>query len=103
MTSGGWLAQAGAIQNPAIDYHAIAPELILAGVAAVVLIADLFLRSERKWIAMPLSLIGVAAALLVTLTLVGQERATFGGTYVIDSYAVLFKVFFLGTGMVVLL
>ncbi|MCA1727702.1 MAG: NADH-quinone oxidoreductase subunit N, partial [Actinobacteria bacterium] len=103
MTSLAILAQAGQIRNPAIDYHAIAPEMILGGTAFAVLVLDLFLRRHRKWLAMPLAFAGTLAALLATLTLIGSERATFGGTYVVDNYAVLFKVFFLGSALVVLL
>src|SRR5712691_4640118 len=99
------LAQAAgqAIQNPRIDYHAIAPELVLAGTLFLVLFVDLFLRRERKWLAMPLAFIGVLASLLVTLTLIGSRRVTFGGSYVVDNFAILFKVFFLGVALVILL
>jgi NADH-quinone oxidoreductase subunit N len=88
---------------PNIDYHSIAPEIILAATIIVVLVADLFLRPERKWWSMVLSFIGVAAALGVTLTLIGETRSSFGGTYVVDAFAVLFKVFFLVAALAVLL
>ena len=87
----------------AIDFHAILPELILSGVILLVLVVDVFLRPSRKWLAMPLSLVGVLAALVATLTLIGEERTTFGGSFEIDSFAVLFKVFFLAVAVVVLL
>ena len=96
------LAQAAPIKNPAIDYHAIAPELVLAGTIFLVLLVDLFLRRERKWLAMPLSFIGVAGSLAAALTLIGSVRRTFGGAYVVDNFALLFKVFFLAVAMVVL-
>jgi NADH-quinone oxidoreductase subunit N len=86
-----------------VDYHAIAPELILGGTVLVVLAMDLFLRPERKWWAMPVSFLGAAGALAATLTLIGENRSSFGGTYVIDSFAVLFKVFFLVVALVVFL
>jgi NADH-quinone oxidoreductase subunit N len=89
--------------NPIIDYHAIAPEMILAGAAFLVLIVDLFLRRERKWLAMPLAFLGTAGSFAATLTLVGSERSTFGGSYVVDDFAVLFKVFFTVVAMVILL
>jgi NADH-quinone oxidoreductase subunit N len=85
-----------------IDYHAIAPELILTGTILVVLVLDTFLPRERKWLAMPVSLAGVLGALVATLTLIGDHRSTFGGMYVVDPFAVLFKVFFLSTAAVVL-
>jgi NADH-quinone oxidoreductase subunit N len=88
---------------PDIDYHAIAPELILSGTIVLVLLVDLALRADRKWWAMPLSFLGCAAALLVELTLIGETRSSFGGTYVSDGFAVLFKVFFLAVALAVLL
>ena len=88
---------------PDIDYHAIAPEVILGGTLLLVLTADLFLRPERKWFAVVLSFLGTAGALLAALTLIGETRASFGNTYVVDSFAVLFKVFFLAVALVVLL
>jgi NADH-quinone oxidoreductase subunit N len=88
--------------NPTIDYHAIAPELVLAGTIFLALVVDLFVSQGRKWWAMPISFLGVAGSLAATLTLIGTRRATFGGSYVIDNFAVLFKVFFLVVAMVVL-
>src|SRR5207253_3227903 len=82
--------------------HAIAPELILTGTILAVLVIDTFLARERKWLAMPISLVGVLGALAATLTLINAHRSTFGGMYVVDPFAVLFKVFFLSTAAVVL-
>jgi NADH-quinone oxidoreductase subunit N len=98
------LAQTGVqnVQNPVIDYHAIAPEIVLATTAFAVLVLDLFLRQDRKWLAMPVALAGTAGSLAATLTLIGTERSTFGGSYVIDNFALLFKVFFLAVAIVVL-
>ncbi len=87
----------------AIDYHAILPELILSGTIMLVLVVDAFTRQSRTWLAMPVSLAGVVAALIAELTLIGARRVTFGGMFVIDSFAVLFKVFFLSVAVVVLL
>jgi NADH-quinone oxidoreductase subunit N len=88
--------------NQAIDYHAILPELILSGTILLVLVADLFLEGERKALVMPLGFAGVVAALIATLTLIGDSRSTFGGAFVIDSFAVIFKTFFLTAAAVVL-
>jgi NADH-quinone oxidoreductase subunit N len=85
-----------------VDYHAIAPELIVGTTVLVVLSIDLFLSPTRKWWAMPLSFLGVLAALVVELTLIGQERTSFTGSYVSDGFAVLFKTFFLSVALVVL-
>jgi NADH-quinone oxidoreductase subunit N len=88
--------------NPTIDYHAIAPEIILACTIFAVLLLDLFVTREKKWWAMPLGFVGVLGSLAATLTLIGDRRSTFGGSYVVDNFAVLLKVFFLVVALVVL-
>ena len=86
-----------------IDYHALLPELILSGTILLVLIVDVFLPERRKWLAMPLGLMGVLATLAATLTLIGGDtRTMFDGTYVVDNFALLFKVFFMAVAVVVL-
>jgi NADH-quinone oxidoreductase subunit N len=86
-----------------VDYHAIGPELILGVTIIAVLLFDLALRPARKWWSMVLAFLGTAAALAVELTLIGSDRSSFGGTYVSDSFAVLFKVFFLSVALIILL
>ncbi len=88
--------------NQVIDYHAILPELILAGTILLVLVVDVFLPAKRKSWSMAVALVGVVAAFIATLTLVGDPRTTFGGAYVVDNFAVLFKLFFLTVAVVVL-
>src|SRR5438045_1723466 len=78
------------------------PEWFLTGTILVVLVADLFLPRERKWVCMPIAFVGVIGALIAALTLINANRTTFGGMYVVDNFAVLFKVFFLSTAAVVL-
>ena len=85
------------------DLHAVLPEIILTATLLVVLFVDLFLAPERKWWAMPISFAGALAAFIASLTLIGAHRSLFGGSYVVDNYAVLFKVLFEVTAMVVLL
>jgi NADH-quinone oxidoreductase subunit N len=88
---------------PTIDYHAVSPELILSGTILLVLIVDVFLPARRKWFAMPIALVGVLASLVALLTLVGSEpRVTFSGVFVLDDFALVFKVFFLVVAVVVL-
>lgn len=86
-----------------LDLHAIAPELILTVTLLAVLAIDLFLPNERKawngWV----SLVGLLGAGVAVLTLLGDQRETFAGMFVIDNYAVLFKLLFVGTGAVVIL
>jgi NADH-quinone oxidoreductase subunit N len=91
------------VKSPPIDYHALAPEFVLAGTSFLVLIVDLFLPRERKWVSMPVAFVGTAGSLAASLTLIGAHRVLFGGTYVVDNFAVLFKVFFTSVALVVLL
>ena len=86
----------------AIDFHAILPELVLAGTALLVLVVDLFV--ERKVVASWLSIAGTVVAGIALASLVGAgTRSTFGGSFVVDNYALLFKGLFLGSLLLVLL
>jgi NADH-quinone oxidoreductase subunit N len=89
--------------NQSVDVTAILPELILSGTIVLVLIVDAFLSARRKWLAMPLAFVGVLAAQVATLALIGETRVTFGGSYVVDDFALLFKSFFLSVALVVLM
>ena len=87
-----------------IDFHAILPEMLLAGTAILVLVVDLFLDERRKVVDNYLALAGTVAAAIALATLVGKgNRSTFGGSFVIDNYALLFKGLFLGSLILVLL
>jgi NADH-quinone oxidoreductase subunit N len=86
-----------------IDYHALLPELILSGTILLVLVVDVFLSPRRKWMGMPVSLLGVGAALIAALTLIGTEpRVLFGGMFVMDHFTLLFQIFFLSVAVLVL-
>lgn len=87
------------------DLHALAPELILTGVAILVLVYDLFIGDERKWTIPIVAAGGILAAgiPLVTLALNDTARSLFGGAYVVDGFALVLKGIFLGASFVVLL
>src|ERR671919_680573 len=89
--------------NQSIDYHAILPEMILSATILLVVIADAFLSARRKWFTMPIGFVGTVAALVATLTLIGEDRTTFNGMFVVDGFAALFKTFFLAVALLVLL
>lgn len=88
--------------NPSIDLVALGPEIALSATLLVVLVVDAFLPARRAWLGMPTAMVGVLVALGLTLALVGDDRATFGGAYVVDDFAVLFKAFFLIVAVAVL-
>ncbi|MDQ4090816.1 MAG: NADH-quinone oxidoreductase subunit N, partial [Actinomycetota bacterium] len=91
---------------PSLDYHALAPEIVLTLVVAIVLVADLFLDQSRKWLLSNIAAFGLVAAMVPILTLALSEtdvRSMVGGAYVVDNFALVLKALFLGVGFVVLL
>ncbi len=96
-----------AFQTPHLDYHALAPEIVLAGAIAVVLLADLILSEDRKWLVGNLAGLGVLAAMVPIVSLAVDSgptnRSMVGGAYVVDNFALVLKGLFLVTGYVVLL
>jgi len=91
---------------PTIDWHAIAPELVLIVGINVVLATDLLVEEGKKWATATLSgfvLLG-AFVPVVTLAVLGDDvRALFDGRYVVDDFALILKALFLLAGYVVVL
>jgi NADH-quinone oxidoreductase subunit N len=86
-----------AFDAPHLDYHALAPEIIVSATAILVLLVDLFWgRSARPFLA-KITAIGFLAALVPILTLGadGADRSMFEGGYVSDNFALVLKAFFL--------
>ncbi|HSG99321.1 MAG TPA: NADH-quinone oxidoreductase subunit N [candidate division Zixibacteria bacterium] len=73
----------------------MAPEVIVAITAFVTLIADLFISEEKKRVLPALGLIGLAAGLVATVTLLPGEGSMFGGRFVFTAVAGWFKILFL--------
>jgi NADH-quinone oxidoreductase subunit N len=92
---------------PAIDWHAIAPELILVIGINLVLLIDLNIGESKKWAMATLSGFVVLAAFIPVITLGveldGVPREMFDGRYVIDEYALVLKALFLLVAYVVIL
>ena len=85
-----------------IDWHALSPELVLAGAACLVLVADLFLPDDAKWLAMPLSAAGIFGTLAAIVSLIGESSSTLADSFEVDSFALLFKGLFCVLGLIVL-
>ena len=97
---------AAAWSAPRIDYHALAPEIILAAGICIVLIADLFLPERNKWLLSVLAGTSLLAAVVPVLTLGLHEaasRSLFDGRYVVDEFSLVLKGLFLLAGYVVIL
>ena len=100
-----------AFSSPVIDYHALAPELVLAAGICVVLLVDLFVPDHRRWITGTLSGLFLLGALLpiVTLAVIGDDvRSSISGEgitgrYVVDNFALVLKALFLLAAYIVVL
>ncbi len=101
------LAAAADFTAPTVDYHALAPEIVLAAGICIVLLVDLFVEERQRWITATLSGFVLLGAFLpvVTLSVIGGEvrDALGGGRYVVDQYALVLKALFLLAGYVVVL
>jgi NADH-quinone oxidoreductase subunit N len=103
---GAILAAAPDFTAPTIDYHALAPEIILAAGICLVLLIDLFVDESRRWITSTVAGFVLLAAFVpvVTLGVIGDDvRSMFDGRYVIDQYSLVLKGLFLLVGYVVVL
>ena len=100
-----------AFSSPIIDYHALAPELVLAAGICIVLLVDLFVPAHRRWITGTISGLVLLGALLpvVTLAVVGGDVRDalsgegISGRYMVDNFALVLKALFLLSGYVVVL
>ena len=91
---------------PTIDYHGLAPELVLAAGLCVVLLLDLFIDERKKWLLSVISSFTLLAAMIPVLTLALSEtsvRSMFDGRYVVDNFSLVMKGVFLLAGYVVVL
>jgi NADH-quinone oxidoreductase subunit N len=99
------LAQATEFARPTVDFHALAPEIVLVGTLVLVLLVDLFTPEGSRGIVPQVAGIGLLASLIPVLTLAvdGADRSMFGGAYVVDNFSLVLKALFIITGYVVVL
>jgi NADH-quinone oxidoreductase subunit N len=92
--------------NPNIDFHALAPEIVLTAAIVIVLVVDFVVDKERSRVLVPrLASLGVLGALVPVLTLAvdGADRSMFDGAFVVDNYSLVFTGFFLVAAYITLL
>ncbi len=83
--------------NPNVDFHAIAPEIVLTATILIALVVDLIWPEHACTIVPRIAALGVLGALIPVLTLVndGATRSMFDGAFVVDNYALAMQGFFL--------
>ncbi len=96
---------AQAFESPNLDYHALAPEIVLVSFAAVLILLDVVLLEKARPFISALAGIGLLATMVPILTLAidGTDRVLFGGAYVVDDFALVMKALFVLSGYVVVL
>lgn len=90
---------------PSLDYHALAPEIIVAATIVALILVDVFTGERSRWASSSVAGIGLLLALIPVATLAydGVDRVMFGGGFVVDNYALVLKALFLVAGYVVIL
>ena len=95
-----------AFTAPHVDYHALAPEIILVSTLVIVLVVDLISERNRPLLG-TISGIGLLAAMvpIITLAVDGTDRLVLSGNggYVVDNFALALKALFLVSAYVVVL
>lgn len=81
------------------DLYAILPVLVVAGWAVVLLIIDLFLPENRKGVIALLAVLGLGAALGLSMAMRGRSETAFNGMAVLDGFAVFLDVIILTAGI----
>ncbi|CAN5661289.1 NADH-quinone oxidoreductase subunit N [soil metagenome] len=99
------LAQAQGFDAPHIDWHALAPEVILVATIVVALLIDVFTEDYNKGLVSSVVGLGILASFvpLITLGLDDHARSMFGGAYVVDDFALVLKGVFLVAGYLTVL
>ena len=89
----------------AVDLRPVVPALIVAVTGVFVLLAQAFAGPGKRSPSMPLSVLGLAAALLsvAVLALRGVRGATLGGAYVLDDFSLFLHGLILTVGIVAVL
>lgn len=80
-----------ALTLPSVDLGVIAPTLIVAATAMLLMILSVLVPRKRANLLAVVSLAGLAAALVADLALWGGSRSSFGGLAVADNLYVLFS------------
>ena len=103
---GALVAQTAEWQAPHVDWHALAPEIVLIIGINVVLLVDLWIDESKKWMMATLTGFVLLGAFIpiVTLAVLGDDvRSMFDDRYVVDEYALILKALFLLVGYVIVL
>ena len=86
-----------------VDFALLVPEFLLVGLAFVLFTVDLFIPNDKKGILPYLAVAGLLAVAGSAFTLLGNEGSLYANIYVVDKYAIFFKVFLPIVGVVMVI
>lgn len=87
-----------------VNFLLLMPEFLVTGLAFLILTADFFLKGRQKDLLPFIAVLGLVAALAVTLAYQWDRvDQLYDGLVVVDGYSLFFKAFFLALGVVVVL
>lgn len=85
--------------TPDVNWLLILPEVIVGGVAVLVMMVDAFARAKQRWVTGIISLVGLAAAAVACVWMwkggVASTIANFNGMIVLDEMRLAFTLIFL--------
>ena len=82
-----------------VDFYVLLPLIILVTWACGLLLADLFIPRERKWLTALLAALGLALTLGFTLSQIGLENTGFKEMVVVDGFSVFVNALLLLSGL----
>lgn len=82
------------------DFLSVLPFIIIAGWATLLLLVDLWIPANRKWITAGLAALGLIAAIVAVISRFGVESEAFDGMIIVDGYSSFFQLLFLGVGLI---
>ena len=82
-----------------VDFYVLLPLIILIVWASALLLVDLFIPKERKWLTAMLAAFGLALTLGFTLSQLGRENTGFNNMVVLDGFSIFVNALLLLTGL----
>ena len=92
-------------ENLTANLHLLWPEFLITGLAFVVLTMDFLLPRERKNVLAAVSIVGMVAIAVFSVFFLGNEDDTplYEGIFLVDRFSLVFKIIFLGLGVLIVL
>lgn len=82
-----------------VDFYVILPLILLVVWACTLLLVDLFIPKERKWLTALLAALGLALTLGFTLSQLGLENSGFNNMVVVDGFSIFVNALLLLSGL----